>query len=134
MRWMKWAAFLSAAFLVVSCFLTWVFIRSKSISISGVDATGTYYGKPGYFNLLMAFFFVLFSFIPKIWAKRSNLLVTAINLAWAVRNYFIITGCQAGECPEKHLGIYLLLLASVGMLLCSLFPDMKLPVQNQPGS
>ena len=128
MRWMKWTGIIAGAgLLILSCFLIWVIIPSKKIEVTGVDATGTFFGKPGYFNLLMTFFFLAFSLIPKIWAKRINLLVTAMNFAWAVRNYFVISACRAGECPEKHAGIYLLLIASLVMLISSLFPDLKLP-------
>ncbi len=130
MRWMKWIGVVAAVLLVISCFLTWVVIVSRNIIVTGVNAAGTNYGKPGYFNLLMTLFFLAFTLIPKIWAKRVNLLVTALNLAWAVRNYFIISACSAGDCPEKHAGIFLLLLASVLMLVSSLVPDLKLPEQK----
>ena len=130
MRWMKWTGIAAAVLLIISCFLTWVLIVSKNIVVTGVNAGGTNFGKPGYFNLLMTLFFLVFTLIPKIWAKRTNLLVTALNLAWAVRNYFIITACRAGECPEKHVGIFLLLLASLLMLVSSLFPDLKLAEQK----
>ena len=123
----------AAILLVISCFLTWVTIASKNIVITGLDAAGTNYGRPGYFNLLMTLFFVVFTLIPKIWAKRINLLVTALNFAWTIRNYFVITACMAGECPEKHSGIFLLILASVLMLISSLFPQLKLPGEkNRP--
>ena len=117
----------AAILLVISCFATWVEIASKSIVITGVNAAGTNYGRPGYFNLLMTLFFVIFTLIPKIWSKRVNLLVTALNFAWTLRNYFVITACMAGECPKKHIGIYLLMFASFLMLASSLFPDVKLP-------
>jgi len=130
MRWMKWTGIAAALLLIISCFSTWVIITSKNIVISGVDATGTNFGKPGYFNLLMTFFFIVFTLIPRIWAKRVNLLVTAMNSAWAIRNYFIISACQGGDCPEKHTGLYLLLIASLLMLISSLFPDIKLPGQK----
>src|SRR5688572_802951 len=134
MRWMKWTGIAAAVLLIISCFLTWVVIVSKNIIVTGVNAGGTNFGKPGYLNLLMTLFFLAFTLIPKIWAKRINLLVTALNLAWAVRNYFIITACRAGECPEKHPGIFFLLLASVLMLVSSLFPDLKLPEQKKSAS
>ena len=130
MRWMKWTGIAAAGLLVISCFLTWVVIVSRNIVVTGVNAGGTNYGKPGYFNLLMTLFFLVFTLTPKIWAKRINLLVTAMNLAWGVRNYFIISACSAGDCPEKHTGIFLLLLASVLMLVSSMFPDLKLPEQK----
>jgi hypothetical protein len=127
MRWMKWVGIAAAILLIISCFLTWVTIDSKNIVVSGVEATGTSFGKPGYFNLLMTFFFIVCTLAPKIWAKRINLLFTGMNFAWAIRNYFIIYACLGGECPEKHAGLYLVLGASLLMLASSLFPDIELP-------
>lgn len=128
MRWMKWTGIAAAITLIIACFLTWITVTSKNIVVSGVDATGTSFGKPGYFNLLMTFFFITCTLIPKVWAKRINLLFTGLNFAWALRNYFVISACQGGECPEKHTGLYLMLVASLLMLVSSLFPDIELPV------
>ena len=128
---MKWTGFIAAALLVAACFMVWVVVPSRQIVVTGVDATGTNFGKPGYFHFICAFFFVAFSILPKVWAKRSNLLVTALNIAWAIRNYFIISACYAGDCPEKKAGIFLMLLASLLMLISALFPDMKLPEKKE---
>ena len=124
---MKWIGISAAVLLVVSCFTIWVTIPSKDIVVTGVNATGTNYGKPGYFNLLMTLFFLVLTLIPRIWAKRINILIAALNFAWTLRNYFVITTCLAGECPEKHSGIFLLILASLMILISSLFPDLNLP-------
>jgi len=123
---MKWVGVLAAVLLIVSCFTPWVIIESKNITVSGIDSTGTNYGKPGYFHFIMVFFFLLFSFIQKIWAKRFNLIVVGLNLAWAVRNYFVITACSGGECPVKQSGFWLMLLSSVLLLVASFFPDVEL--------
>jgi hypothetical protein len=137
MRLMKWVGITAAIVLIVSCFIPWVVIESKNIMVSGIDAAGTDYGKPGYFHFIMVFFFLIFSFTARIWAKRCNLLVIAMNFAWAIRNYFVITACQGGDCPEKKAGIYLVVLTSVLMMVAALFPDMKLPGEkekkNEPG-
>jgi hypothetical protein len=130
MKWMKWIGIAAAILLVVSCFTIWVIIPSKNIVVTGVNAEGTNYGRPGYFNLLMTLFFVVLTLIPRIWAKRINILVAALNFAWTLRNYFVITTCLAGECPEKHSGIFLLMLASLMILISSLFPDLNLPDQK----
>ena len=127
MRYMKWIGLFAVVLLIVSCFIPWVTIPSKNIVVSGVESTGTNFGKPGYTHFVLSFFFIIFHFIPRLWAKRSNLLVVALNIAWAVRNYFLITACQMGDCPEKKSGIYLILFASLLMMAAALFPDMKLP-------
>lgn len=111
--------------------MLWASLPARNIDISGVSTEGTSFGKPGYFHLLLGGLFLLLHFIQKIWAKRTNLIVTALNLAWAVRNYFIITVCRQGECPEKHAGIYLILIASSVLLIAALFPDIKLPQEPE---
>jgi len=128
---MKWVGLFAVILLIVSCFLPWVIIPSKNIVVSGVDSTGTNFGKPGYTHFVLSFFFIIFHFIPRLWAKRSNLLVVALNIAWAIRNYFIISMCREGDCPEKQIGLWLVLLGSILMLIAALFPDIKLKEENK---
>jgi hypothetical protein len=123
---MKWIGVMAAVLLVVSCFTPWVIIESKNITISGIDATGTNFGKPGYFHFIFSFFFLLFSFIQKVWAKRFNLLIVALNVAWAAKNYFLLTACAGGECPLFKTGLWLMLLSSICMLIAAFFPDIEL--------
>ena len=117
--------------LIVSCFLPWVIIPSKNIVVSGVESTGTNFGKPGYNHFVLSFFFIIFHFIRRLWAKRSNLLVVALNIAWAIRNYFIISMCREGDCPEKQIGLWLVLVASVLILIAALFPDIQLKEEKK---
>ena len=128
---MKWIGLGAVILLIVSCFLPWVIITSQKIIVSGVDSTGTNFGKHGYTHFVLGFFFIVFHFIPKLWAKRVNLLVVALNIAWAIRNYFIISMCRVGECPEKQIGLWLVLLASALVLIAALFPDVKLKEERK---
>lgn len=125
MRWTKWIGLAAAITLIIACFMIWITVPSKNITVTGFDAGGTNFGKPGYFHFFCTFFFLVFTFVPRVWAKRANLLVAPINFAWAVRNFFIITSCRDGECPEKHVAIYLILVASALMLGSALFPDLS---------
>lgn len=122
MRYMFWLGIASVILLALACAMPWVLIPSKQLIISGIDATGTRYGKPGYLHLLLGFFYLVFTLVPAVWAKRANLLVVAFNMAWTIRNFLILSLCRGGECPERLSGMYLLLLASVLMLLAALFP------------
>jgi len=131
MRYIKWIGLVAVILLVFSCFIPWVLIPSKNIMVSGVDSTGTNFGKPGYAHFVLSVFFIIFHFIPKLWAKRINLLIVALNIAWAIRNYFIISMCREGECPEKLMGLWLVMLASVLMLIAALFPDVQLKEEKK---
>jgi len=126
MKIVKWISLLAAATLIIACFMEWIVVDSRGIVVSGVNAQGTSFGKPGYMHLLLTGIYLIFLFIPKIWAKRWNLAVVAINLGWAIRNYFLITVCRGGECPSKKAGMYLVMLSSVVMLIGALFPDVKM--------
>ena len=117
--------------LVVACFLPWVFISSQNITVTGIESTGTNFGKPGYAHFVLSFFFIIFHFIQKLWAKRWNLPIVALNIAWAVRNFVIIAMCREGECPQKQVGLWLVLVASAIMLLAALFPDIKLKEEKE---
>ena len=130
MRWMKWLGVLAALLLVMSCFMEWVFIVSKKITVTGVESTGTDFGKPGALHLVLCGLFIVFSLIPRVWAKRANVPVAALNMGWAIRNYLLISGCSGGECPEKQFALYLLMICSLVMLIASWFPDVKLPQSN----
>jgi hypothetical protein len=131
MRYMKWIGLAAAVLLVVSCFTPWVIIESRNITVSGVDGTGTNYGKPGYFHFLLVVLFLTCTLVPKVGFKRLNLLVTALNLGWAIRNLFVLSTCSGGECPARQTGLWLALTASVLMLVSALFPDMKIPVKKE---
>ena len=127
---MKWIGLLAAIALITACFFPWVFIESKNITLTGVASEGTSFGKPGYFHLVLAVLYLLFHFTPRIWAKRVNLLIAALNIGWAARNYFLISACSGGECPEKKVGLYVVLISSFVMLIAALFPNLKLQKED----
>ena len=131
MRYFKWIGLAAVILLVFSCFAPWVIITSKNITVTGMDGTGTNFGKPGYLHLFLGFFFIVFHFIPRLWAKRANLPVVAVNLGWAIRNVLVLGACRVGECPEKQYGLWLTALASVLMLLAALFPDLEVNNSKQ---
>ena len=130
LRLMKWIGILAALALIIACFFPWVFIESKNITVTGIESAGTNFGKPGYFHFFLAAMYLLFTFIPRVWAKRWNLLIIALNIGWAARNYFIISACSGGECPEKKTALYIVLISSLVMLVAALFPKMELSSGN----
>ena len=130
MRYLKWIGIGAAILLLASGFLPWITIESKNLIITGTETSGTSFGKPAYFHYLMVILFLTCSVVQRIWAKRLNLLITALNLAWAIRNFFIIAGCSGGECPQREAGLWLVLISSILMLFSAFFPDMKVPARK----
>lgn len=131
MKYSKWIGFAGIILLIIACRMSWVVIISKNITVTGLEAAGTNYGKPGLMNIIMGCLAMVFFLLPKVWAKRANLFVCAFNAAWAVRNYILVSACYMGECPVKQTGLYLLLVASVVMLVAALFPRLELKENNQ---
>ncbi len=125
MKYTRAIGFIAAILLVIACFIPWVFIESKNIIVTGIESSGTNFGKPGYVHFVFCFLFFVFHSMQKVWAKRWNVFVVALNGAWAIRNYFIISICVAGECPEKQIGFYLVAVTSLFMLLAALFSEVK---------
>jgi hypothetical protein len=107
------------------CWMPWVYIESKSILIDGFHAKGTHFGRPGLFIAYASGMACVLFLVNKIWAKRINIFITTFAFAWSIRNYIILSTCYGGECPEKRVGLYLLVGLSASMFLMSLLPKIK---------
>jgi hypothetical protein len=116
--------------LAAVCFIPWVYIASVNITITGFNAKGTNFGKPGLAAIVLSAVCVIFFLTPKVWAKRTNVFLSAIVFAWSIKNYLLITACLAGDCPEKKAGIYLQVLFSFVIMIMALLPKISLPEEK----
>jgi hypothetical protein len=116
--------------LVIGCFLPWMTIESKGITITGLRTEGTTFGKPAYFHFLWGVLFLVFLFINKVWSKRSAIGIAAFNIAWALRNFLLLPACQMGDCPVRKEGLYLILIAAIAMFVTPLIGDRTTEVQK----
>ncbi|MFN3667015.1 MAG: hypothetical protein ACK4S0_12690 [Sediminibacterium sp.] len=126
MKYSQQIGIVAAITLIVLCFFPWSIVTSKQLVISGFAAEGTSFGRPGLFHAIFCSASILFFAIPRIWAKRTNVFIGAINLAWAIRNYILVSSCMLGECPEKQPALYAILALAILIQLMVLFP--KIPV------
>lgn len=120
----------AAILLIICCFLPWI-----TININGVNhVLNGYYGKVNdsltfgkqyiphtFFCTICGLFFI----INKVWAKRTNMLFTLLNLSWAIKNFIVFGFCRP-QCPTKQIGIYALVTLAGIMLLMSLLPKIEL--------
>ncbi len=96
-----------------------------------MSAPGTMFGKPGLMHLVLGVPLLIFFIIPKIWAKRTNVFIAAINIAWSVRNYILLTTCFMGECPQKKWGLILSIALSSFIIVMTFFPKIRIPLNKQ---
>lgn len=122
---MRWIGILIALLLVGACFMPWVTIESKQITITGFDTTGTSFGRPGLVHVVITSAYIFLLLLNKTWSKRTAFFICAINVAWSVRNFLIISACYAGECPKKHIALYLLIITSLGCMLAFSINDKR---------
>jgi uncharacterized membrane protein YuzA (DUF378 family) len=111
--------------LIIICFLPWVTIESKDLVISGMNATGTDFGTPGKVNVIFSALMAVFFALPKVWAKRTNVFIGALNFSWSVKNYLVLSSCLMGECPTKMPALFALVaLSGIGMFM-TFFPKIE---------
>jgi hypothetical protein len=126
MQSIKWLAILIAGLIIVACFFTWVSIEDKNFFIGGFySSTASTFGKPGLFHLIFCSLYVLLLLLNRIWSVRAGFFISAFNLAWAIRNFAVISACSGGVCPQKHTAIYTILIGSILLLVASPFIKVK---------
>src|SRR4051812_17807569 len=106
MKYSNWIGVAAALALIIVCFTPWTYHNDVHLSFTGFISYQDYYGKPGKFLVIFSSIAILLFLVPKIWAKRTNLFITGIMLAYAISLYIKYTSCYNGYCPEKQAGIY----------------------------
>ena len=112
-----------AAIVIAACFFPWVSIESKGITITGFDTEGTRYGKPGWLHVVISSVYIFLLILNKTWSRRVAFFICAINIAWAVRNFLIVSACSGGECPQRHTALYILVIAAIATMILALFTE-----------
>lgn len=130
MKYSQWIGIGAAILLVISCFIPWAFYPDLNKSFTGFFSENNNYGKPGKVFVVMAVVAIVFFLVPRVWAKRWNLLVGALTLAYAIKSFIVFTGCYKGICPTKLVGIWVMLVSAAGLLVMTLLPDMKV-IENK---
>lgn len=126
MRYSQYAGVFASLALVFSGFLEWTWYPDLQTSFTGYHSEANIYGKPALLFNLLAAVAIAFFLISRTWAKRWNLLVTAITLAFAIRTFILFTACYRGICPSKQTGIWVMMGSAALMMICTLLPDTPL--------
>ena len=124
MKYSQWLGIATAVLLVIACFMPWTWYPDLGKHFTGFFTENKIYGRPGRVFIALAAIAIIFFLIPRIWAKRWNLLVCAISFAFAIKSFILFSGCYKGICPEKKAGIWIMLVSSGLMLLFAILPDL----------
>ncbi|MFT3705091.1 MAG: hypothetical protein QM802_22180 [Agriterribacter sp.] len=125
MKYSQWIGVLIALLVIAGCYLPWMEVPVTQKIATGMNSAGTTLGRPGKLNIIFSVIAIVCFIIPRVWAKRTNLLFCALGFAWALRNFLLYGRCEMGTCPERKYGLYLVLFGGLLMLVASLLPDTK---------
>lgn len=135
-RLIRIVGFIACIAMVLNCFMPWVYITSLQETFTGFHVTrfpsGTYYGRAGIFLTILTAVIFVFMLMPLLWAKRANLLLSALLFAYSIRTYIIFTSALFENEISKKPGIYLQMVFAFLILLSSAFPTLKEKQANIP--
>ena len=126
MKYSQWIGVAAALLLIGACYLPWTYYPELQKEFTGFFSENNAYGRPGKVFMFFCGIAIVLFLIPRIWAKRGNLFVCAISLAFSAKTFILYTSCARGICPEKRIGIFLVLLASIVMMVAAVLPDIQL--------
>lgn len=130
MKFYKFWALLGCALLVISCFLPWAYYPDLNKVFTGFFSEKNMYGKPGKVFIFFTVIYAVFVLVNKVWAKRVNVFIAAITIAFLIKTWVLYLSCYGGICPEKRYGIFLLTAGVIIMSVTAVMPDTKV----NPGS
>lgn len=126
MRYSNFIGIGAGLLMVIAATFSWIYIPSRAAYVTGFGSDiVTIFGKPVLMNIIMLSIAAILFLIPKLWAKRINPYIGAINFAWALRNLFLLSTCRNGECPEPTIWLYVYFVGSIIVLVMTLLPDLK---------
>lgn len=103
-----------------------VFIESQQWIITGWKTANSNFGQPGKFFAYIGGMSLILFILPFLWAKRFNMIMGALLVAWSFRNFLILSTCQMGECPQKQWALYACVIVSCGILIMTFLPKIKI--------
>ena len=131
MKYSKWIGLVACIILIIACFMPWAYYPDINKSFTGFFSQDNSYGKPGKFLVFFAMASIVLIWLPRVWAKRSHLFLAALFTGYAIKSYILFSSCYNAYCPEKKMGIFIMLASSIILLVAAAFPDLKLEEEKK---
>jgi hypothetical protein len=125
MKHSQWIGVIALILLVSSCFFPWTYYPDLEKTFTGFFSENNLYGKPGKVFIVLASLALVLFLLNRVWAKRLNFFVCALIVAYAFRTFIIFSACYRGICPEKKVGLWMMIAAAILSLAMAITPDMK---------
>ncbi len=128
MKYSNIIGLLSCLVVIWACTQKWVYIDDPMYYMGGLTSTvkNNEFGSPGKLHIFLVSIITILFIIPKIWAKRTSFVFNALNVAFAIRNFFAIgMTCRAGECPTILPALYIIFIGSIVIFIMSLLPKIE---------
>lgn len=126
---LHYTAIISCIALIATCFIPWVHYNNIDVTFNGYNvkqfATGVNYGRAGIIITILVSISLLFTLMQSVVAKRVNMFLCALLVAYTLRTYVIFTGSLFDGEVTKLAGIYLIVILSFVLVFCSVFPSLK---------
>ncbi|MDQ2862812.1 MAG: hypothetical protein M3R50_04010 [Bacteroidota bacterium] len=117
--------------LFACCFMPWTYYADLNKNFTGFFSEKNIYGKPGIFFSFIAIVSAILISLDKMWAKRTHIFFSAINIGYLIKTYIVYTSCYNTYCPETKYGFYILVGSCLLLLVVSLFPNVKLMPEEE---
>jgi hypothetical protein len=129
MKYSQFAGSIASLLIIGICFLPWIEVPAVHLLLSGWHGEVNEelnFGKQGIpYSFLCGLMIVLFQ-IPRVWAKRANIVIAVLNLGWTIKNYLIFSMCRLGECPVIKPALYFLVLLALIIQVMTFLPKMEI--------
>ncbi len=129
---LKWAGLAACVALIIACFLPWTYHADIDKTFTGLFSEKNAYGKPGKYLIFFAVTSAILILLQKVWAKRIHLFFAGLTVGYAIKTYVMFTSCYNAYCPDKKIGIYLMMVCCIAIFIASVFPDLKLRHPQTP--
>jgi hypothetical protein len=121
---LQWIGIAAAVGLVIACFLPWTYYEGLQQTFNGFYSMQGKYGKPGKFLISFSVIYILLSLLPRVWAKWTNIFFSGLMFAYVLTRANLYSGCYYAYCPQKMIGLYLIIITSLLMLIAAVFPNL----------
>jgi hypothetical protein len=112
--------------------MPWAYFNDLAIAteaqrnFTGFYTYQNYYGKPGKFLCIFAALSLFLKIMPKIWAKRVDLFLCAIAMAYGLKSFFEYKGVYGSVVPVLQPGLFLMLGSLLVMMAAAIFPYLRI--------